>query len=141
MKVSEKGIKLIKESEGFKPNAYMCPAGVWTIGYGSTNGVTQGMIVTERFAETLLKNHLAKTETQITSLNLSINQNQFDALADFVYNLGFGAFKSSTLLKLIVAKSSPELIKAEFRKWNKGNGKVLPGLVTRREAEIRLYFS
>ena len=141
MKTSAKGIALIKQSEGFRAQAYKCPAGVWTIGYGTTAGVTPGMVVTEATATEMLVNHVSGIETQLNGLGLRLRENQFDALVDFIYNLGFGAFQSSGLLAMIKVNSDNSNIPTEFRKWRIAAGKPSQGLVNRREAEIRLYFS
>lgn len=141
MQTSAKGIELIKVMEGFRARAYYCPAGKLTIGYGTTEGVTPGMVVSIEGAEVLLKRHLRTIETLLNSLGLRINQNQFDALIDFIYNLGFGNFSRSTLLKLIKMNPNAPTIPNEFRKWRLANGKPLPGLSKRREAEIALYTS
>ena len=141
MKVSGKCIELIKRHEGFKAKAYKCPAGVWTIGYGTTEGVTEGMVCTEAQATQKLINHLASVERDLNSLNLAINQNQFDALADFIYNLGFGDFLHSFLLKTIRINPNNSAIRDEFGKWIHGGGKVLPGLLRRRNDDANLYFS
>lgn len=141
MQTSSTGIELIKLNEGFRGAAYTCPAGKLTIGYGTTHGVKPGMTVTEQQAEMMLKKHLIGIENQLNSLGLRINQNQFDALVDFIYNVGWGNFIQSTLLRLIKANPQNPNIANEFRKWRLGGGVVLPGLVRRREAEIKLYNS
>jgi lysozyme len=139
MKTSTKGIALIKQSEGFRAEAYKCPAGVWTIGYGTTAGVTPGMVVTEAQATQMLTKHVTGIETRLNGLNLRLRQNQFDALVDFIYNLGFTAFLNSTLLSMIKVNPDSSNIPVEFRRWKNSGGKPLSGLITRREAEIRLY--
>lgn len=141
MQTSVRGIELIKLNEGFRGAAYTCPAGKLTIGYGTTQGVKPAMMVTELQAEMLLKKHLTGIENQLNSLGLRINQNQFDALIDFIYNVGWGSFVKSTLLRLIKANPQSPQIADEFRKWRLGGGVILPGLVRRREAEIKLYNS
>lgn len=140
MKTSQKGIDLIKKFEGLKLYAYLCPANVWTIGYGTTKDVKPGMTITEIEAENLLKRDLEKFENQVNSLNLPFNQNQFDAIVSFTYNLGFGNLKSSTLLKKATANVNDDTIRIEFLKWVYAGGKKLEGLVKRRAAEHKLYF-
>lgn len=140
MKTNQAGIDLIKQFEGCKLQSYLCPAGVPTIGYGSTNGVTMGMTITEEEAESLLRVDLEKFEKQLNSLNLKINENQFSALVSFIYNLGFGSFLTSTLRRRIMTNPNEPSIRDEFNKWVRGGGKVLPGLVKRRAAESELYF-
>jgi lysozyme len=138
---SENGIELIKQMEGFRGAAYRCPAGKLTIGYGSTVGVKPGMIVTEQQAEMMLKQHLKSDEMRLNSLGLHINQNQFDALMSFIYNVGWANFRRSTLLKYVKAAPNSPMIADEFRKWRFANGRALPGLIKRREAELKLYTS
>jgi lysozyme len=140
MQTSFRGIELIKMSEGFRAEAYLCPAGKLTIGYGSTENVFPGMVVSEMEAETMLNNHLSGIEMQLSSLWLPISQNQFDALVSFIYNLGWGNFITSTLLKLIQANPMNPSIADEFQKWVHAAGKILPGLLTRRQLEAQLYF-
>lgn len=140
MKTSDKGIELIKRHEGFRSRAYLCPAGVWTIGYGHTGGVKSGDVVTEAQAAELLRADLAHAESVVNAQGLNLNQNQFDALVSFVFNVGSGNFRKSTLLKVVRSNPADLRIKAEFDKWIYGGGKVLPGLVRRRKDEGDLYF-
>jgi lysozyme len=147
-KTSQKGIDLIKSFEGFSAKPYLCPAKICTIGYGATfypNGKKVTMndkAITEAEAVELLKNMLISFEKYVDSYCVdSINQNQFDALVSFCYNLGPNNLKKSTLLKKVNANPNDETIKDEFMKWVKSNGKTLKGLVRRREAESALYFS
>jgi lysozyme len=150
--ISDKGIQLIEQFECSGDvtkflKAYLCPAGVWTIGIGTTvypdgQKVKQGDLITKEQAYDYLRFDLAYTEKQVDSYTTdSINQNQFDALVSFAYNVGTGALKSSTLLKKVNANPSDPTIRKEFERWVHGGGKVLPGLVTRRKAEADLYFS
>lgn len=133
MKTSDKGIALIKSFEGCRLTAYLCPAGVWTIGYGHTAGVVQGQTITQAQADELLKSDLVKYENYVISTGLTLNQNQFDALVSFTYNCGAGNLK-----KLIANRTLPEIAEAMLL-YNKGGGKVLAGLVRRREAERNLF--
>ena len=147
-KISNLGLELIKKYEGFKAKAYLCPANVITIGYGSTyyeNGtkvkLTDPLITQERATE-LLEALLVSYERSVDSYCVdTINQNQFDALCSFAYNCGVGNLKSSTLLKKVNKNPNDPTIKDEFLKWNKGGGKVLTGLTKRRIEEAQLYFS
>jgi lysozyme len=147
-KISNLGLELIKKYEGFKAKAYLCPANVITIGYGSTyyeNGtkvkLTDSPITQERATE-LLEALLVSYERSVDSYCVdTINQNQFDALCSFAYNCGVGNLKSSTLLKKVNKNPNDPTIKDEFLKWNKGGGKVLSGLTKRRIEEAQLYFS
>ena len=141
MKTSPKGIALIKEFEGLRLKAYKCPGGVWTIGYGHTAGVKPGMVITESQAEEFLKEDLLVFEKAVNNQNLSINQNQFDALVSLVYNIGIGNFKKSTLLLKVRIDPGDNSIMDEFLRWVYSKGRVLPGLQRRRLAEVKLYFS
>ena len=104
MNISLEGINLIKHFEGCELEAYKCPAGVWTIGYGHIKGVKEGMTITESQAEEMLKSELNEYEGYINNLvTAELNQNQFDAMVSWVYNLGGGNLKASTLLKVLNA--------------------------------------
>jgi lysozyme len=148
IKISNLGLELIKKYEGFKAKAYLCPANVPTIGYGSTyyeDGIkvklTDSPITQERATE-LLEALLVSYERSVDSYCVdTINQYQFDALCSFAYNCGVGNLKSSTLLKKVNKNPNDPTIKDEFLKWNKGGGKVLSGLTKRRIEEAQLYFS
>lgn len=141
MKTSHKGIDLIKEFEGLRLKAYKCPGGIWTIGYGHTAGVKPGMVISEAQAEEYLKADLIAFEKYLNGLGLALNQNQFDALISFIYNVGTGNFSSSTLLRKVKANPLDNSIMDEFLKWVYSKGRVLPGLQRRRLAEMKLYFS
>ncbi len=140
MKISKECLEAIKRFEGFRAEAYICPGGKWTIGYGHTKGVKSGQKITERAAEVLLEGDLLTYEKFVDDLGLRLNQNQFDALVDFAFNLGVGALAGSTLLRKIrLNKQDPE-ITGEFQRWTKAGGKVQPGLVNRRQWEADHYF-
>lgn len=137
------GKKLIKEFEGFRAAAYICPAGVPTIGYGTTringNPVKIGLKITTTEADRFLEEDLKTFEDVVNnSVSAEINQNQFDALVCFVYNVGGANFKKSTLLKL-VNNGNFTAAADQFLKWNKAGGKELPGLTRRRKAERELF--
>lgn len=147
MTPSQNCINLIKLFEGYKPKAYLCPAGVVTIGYGSTMyntglKIKLGDTINEQQGNDLLMWELKNKGIALHGLHL--NQNQFDACLSFIYNLGIGAFVKSTLKKKIVANSNDKSIKDEFMKWNKvrvaGELMELKGLTRRRIAEAELYF-
>ena len=139
MKTSNVGIELIKKYEGCVLKAYKCPSGVWTIGYGHTNGVKSGMKITKAQALNYLKQDLNVFEKDVTNyVKVTLNQNQFDALVSFSFNCGAGALKTSTLLKKLNS-SDYNGAANEFLKWNKSNGKVLNGLVRRRQEEKELF--
>ena len=140
MKTSENGINLIKNFEGCKLTAYLCPAYVWTIGYGHTGSdVASGMVITKEKAEELLKQDLIVHENNVNRLvKVPITQNQFDALVSFEYNVGYAAFASSTMLKMI-NKGDFKGASKQFDLWVYANHKVLLGLVRRRNAEKELF--
>ena len=107
MKTSKDGIDLIKEFEGFRKDAYLCPGGVWTIGYGHTRGVRAGDSILESEAEDLLKEDLREAEEAVSHLvSTPLRQSQFDALVSLVYNIGSGNFCTSTIRKVINYKIS-----------------------------------
>lgn len=148
MKTGRKGIELIKKYEGFRSHPYVCPAGVNTIGYGATYYLDGSKVkltdkpITESEADELLVNMLPIYEQavlrQVTS---NINQNQFDALVSFTYNLGEGNLKSSTLLKRVNNDPNDKDVANQFMRWVKSNGIVLNGLTKRRNDEADLYFT
>lgn len=119
--------------------AYKCPAGVWTIGYGHTHGVTEGLTITEQIADELLKEDLKDFEKCINDLHINLRQNQFDALVALVFNIGTGRFQSSTLRKKLAANATDQTIAKEFKKWVYAGGKVLQGLINRRNEEAELW--
>lgn len=142
-KTGVSGKSIIKEFEGFRATAYLCPAGVWTVGYGTTriSGklVKKGTKVTTEEADVLLEEDLKTFEDGVNRLvSVELTQNQFDALVSFVYNLGVGSLQKSTLLKRVNAGLFEEAAD-EFLKWDKANGKKLPGLTRRRKAECELF--
>ena len=141
MKISEAGLDLIKKHEGCRLKAYKCPADVWTIGYGSTSGVTEGMEITQAEADERLRKDVAVAERCVNaSVKGAITQGQFDSLCSFVFNLGCGAFGKSTLLRELNAGNDMSCA-AEFMRWTRAGGKVLPGLVARRRDEMALFLS
>ena len=130
---------LVRDMEGVYRKAYRGPAGTWTIGYGHTAGVKAGQEIDEVAAELLLDADLKYVQTLMAPLiRVPVTESQAIALLDFVFNEGIGHFRHSTLLKLL--NQGLYLNAAyEFRKWKYGGGKVLPGLVRRREAEEALF--
>jgi len=146
MKLSTRGLDMIKEFEGYhraQPDgscvAYRCPAGVLTIGWGCTEGVKENMRWTRADAEARLLAELARHESAVERMTtVALNQNQFDALVSFSYNLGTGALQKSTLLKR-VNETAWEAAGQEFGRWTKAAGMVLPGLVARRGKEAALF--
>ncbi len=135
MKASELLVGKIKEFEGYSNTAYKCAAGVWTCGYGTTKGITPTTRCTRAEAEQWLLRDLAPVEAYLNTISEVNTQGKFDALLSFTYNLGLGNLKSSTLLRKIKAGASTEDIQEQFRRWVYAGGKVLKGLVRRREWE------
>jgi lysozyme len=147
MRINQKGINLIKSFEGFSARPYICPAGVPTIGYGTTyypNGkkvTIKDKPISDIEGETLLKANLATYEDAVDSFTTNaVNSNQFSALVSFAYNLGNAALKSSTLLKKVNLNPNDPGIRNEFMKWIYARGKLLKGLEKRRNEEADLYF-
>lgn len=137
-KISQAGLDLIKQFEGCRLTAYQCSAGVWTIGYGHTAGVRKGMKITQAQADAYLKQDVAKFEKYVNNASYvpftdKLNQNQFDALVSFVFNLGQG-----NLMKLCKGRTINQ-VPAVMQQYCKANGKTLPGLQRRRKAEAALY--
>lgn len=143
MKISKNGLDLIKNFEGLSLEAYPDPGTGGepiTIGYGHTGGVKLGTKIIKETAEEFLKLDLVRFERAVDSLvKVSLNQNEFDALVSFVFNIGEGAFKDSTILRRLNAgELKSKVFKEEMPRWNKGGNGVMPGLVRRREAEVKL---
>ncbi len=139
MRIGNKGIDLIKHFEGCELEAYKCPSGVWTIGYGHIKGVSEGMTITQEEAEEMLRDEMAEYEGYVNRLvTAELNQNQFDAMVSWVYNLGGGDLSSSTLLK-VLNDGDYAGVPAQMMRWNKAGGKVLEGLTRRRQAEADLF--
>lgn len=140
-KVSNKGIDILKQFEGFRNKAYLDSVGVPTIAWGHTKGVKLGMKCDEEQGEKWLKEDIEPIENYLNTIPELDTQGKFDACIDFCYNLGIGNFKSSTLLKKIKNKASDSEICKQFRRWVYAGGKKLTGLVRRREAECELWIS
>jgi lysozyme len=138
---------IVKKYEGKKLTAYLCPAEVWTIGYGSTyyedgKSVQRGQVITEARAEELLIHTLTKFNTEVKRLVKSTcNYNQIAALTSFAFNVGINAFAKSTLLKKVNINPKDQTIANEFMRWNKAGGRILNGLSKRRAEESTLYFT
>lgn len=138
--INEQGLALIKEFEGCQLEAYLCPAGVPTIGYGHTFAVEMGQTISEAEADALLREDLKDAEEAVDRLVVApINDNQFSALTSFVFNVGSGAFERSTMLSMLNANAQTDTVAAQFLRWNKANGEELPGLTRRRHAERALF--
>lgn len=139
--IGERGMALVKQFEGLELKAYLCPAKVWTIGYGSTGPhVKPGQVITEAQADALLQRDLDRFEDAVAQAAPGATQNQFDAMVSLAYNIGVGAFLGSTLLKLHKAGDYRRAAEA-FGSWVNAGGKRLEGLVRRRAAEAQLYRS
>lgn len=142
MRVSQESIKKIKEFEGVRLRAYKAvpTEKYYTIGYGHySKDINANTTITIEKADEYFNLDISKVERQVDGLNLSLNQNQFDAICDFIFNVGFCNFSTSTLLKKIKGNAPIEEIQKEFLRWNKSGGKVLQGLVRRREWESNLF--
>jgi lysozyme len=149
MYISKNGLDLIKKFEGCKLKAYLCPAGIWTIGYGHTKGVYPGMQITQELADKFLLDDVWNFEREVESLvHVPITQGMFDALVSFAFNVGSDidddeiaeGLGDSTLLKHL-NKRHYNLAADEFPKWNKSRGRVVRGLVLRRSAERTLFLA
>lgn len=139
MQISKAGLDLIKNFEGLYLKAYRCPAGIPTIGYGHTAGVAMGQTITQQQADDYLRRDVRQFERAVARLvTVPLTQGQFDALVSFAFNLGEGALAQSTLLRLLNAGDYAGAA-AQFDRWNKAGGRVLPGLVRRRAAERALF--
>lgn len=143
MATSNSGIRMIKSFEGLSLRAYRCPAGVMTIGYGHTGNVREGQTCTEMEAEMWLREDIRNAERTVGRIQASrpLRQNEYDALVSFAYNVGVNAFERSTLYSKVTADPDDPSIRQEFKKWIYSNGNVLPGLVSRRDAEADMYFN
>lgn len=138
---------LIRRFEGCRLRAYQCSAKKWTIGWGNTfyedgSSVKQGDVITQERADRLFVILLDQFAAQLRPLiTARVNDNQFGALLSFAYNAGVGAFRNSTLRRLVNTNRDSNLIRLEFAKWNRAGGQVLAGLTRRRTAEADLYFT
>jgi len=139
MQISEEGKQLIKKFEGCRLEAYKCSAGVWTIGYGRTTNVEEGDTCTQEEAEKWLNEELVVYGAYVNdAVLITLEQNEFDALVAWTYNLGSTNLNNSTMLR-VLNENQKEDVPHQMRRWNKANGKVLEGLVRRREAEALLF--
>ena len=139
MRTSQKGVSLIKSFEGLRLKSYQDSVGVWTIGYGATRGIGPNVTISNEQAERMLINDITRFEPELDRLvKVPLNQNQWDALMSFTYNLGAANLESSTLRRLLNAGDYAGAAE-QFPRWNKAGGQVLPGLVRRRAAERGLF--
>lgn len=138
-RVSAAGIALIKDVEGCRLSAYLCPAKVWTVGYGHTGAdVFEGQKITKSESEVLLRRDLARFERCVSATCPDSTQSQFDAMVALAFNIGESGFKKSSVARLHNSGRYPEAQQA-FALWNKAAGKVVNGLVTRRAREADMY--
>ena len=144
MNVSPAGVHFIKQFEGFRLKAYKCAAGVWTVGYGITGpDIGPNTEITENEANQRFDLVLRSFEREVRDrLKVQVNQNEFDALVSFTYNVGVNAFASSTLLKLLNSAATKQIVASEFSRWVKGSdGNPIEGLKIRRAKEKELFLS
>lgn len=139
MKISDRGIALIKETTKCSLDAYVCPIGLWTIGYRHTKGVKAGDTITQAQADTMLINDLKVYETEVNIQNLNLTQNQFDALISLVYNIGGANFRRSALLRKLKKDPNSEGVIPRWRRYNINGKKVSKEMSNQRENEIKLY--
>lgn len=141
MRTGRNGVELIRHFEGCRFDAYLCPAGVWTIGYGHTADVKEGDNIDQEAAEAFLIEDLETFEQAVTRLvEVPLTQQQFDALVSWTFNLGAGNLAESTLLKKLNNYQYAE-VPEQMMRWVRAGGKVLDGLVRRRAAEAALFQS
>ena len=139
MQISQKGVNLIKHFEGCRLEAYLCPAGIWTIGYGHTLDVKEGDRVDQEAAEAFLIEDLEEFEDHVQRLvEVDLSQDQFDALVSWTFNLGYGNLAQSTLLAKLNDGLYDE-VPEQIKRWTRAGGRVLDGLVKRRNAEALLW--
>lgn len=139
MVVNDRGVDIIKEFEGLRLTSYLCPAGVWTVGYGHTGpDVYKGLSITRETAEDLLRGDLLYFEHGVDSLIETATENEFSAMVSLAFNIGLGNFKKSSVLKYHNLGKRAQAANS-FLLWIKGGGRQLPGLIRRRNAERSLY--
>jgi lysozyme len=139
MRTGDEGIALIRYFEGCRLDAYLCPAGVWTIGYGHTKGVKEGETIDQEAAEAFLIEDLEEFEGYVTEMvEVPLSQSQFDALVSWTFNLGPGNLERSTLLAKLNDGLYDE-VPEQIKRWTRAGGRVLDGLAKRRNAEALLW--
>ena len=139
MKCSQEGLALIKKFEGCRLESYRCSANVLTIGYGHTGGVLETDVITQDDADRLLEQDIAKFEKYVNvNVAVELNQNQFDALVAWTFNLGVGNLRQSTMLRKL-NEGDYQSVPSEMNRWNKAGGTTLDGLIRRRKAEGLLF--
>lgn len=141
MFLSDRGLEKTKEFEGLRLTAYQDSGGVWTIGYGHTGTAKPDMMITQEKADELLRLDVHWAVSCVNNaVTVKVNQNQFDALVDFTFNIGCGAFRNSTLLRRLNAKNYAEAAE-EFTRWKFVKGVEVAGLLRRREADKELFMT
>lgn len=141
--VSRRVLEKIKEFEGYQMKAYKCPAGVWTCGYGHTQGVDKTTTCTRSTAERWLLDDLSAVETVVNNIELvlvGLTDGQRDALTSFIFNIGSARFYNSTLWKVMKTNSKSKVLKDLWLQWRYSNGRELKGLVNRRKWEVGVYY-
>ena len=139
MRTGDEGIALIRHFEGCRLDAYLCPAGVWTIGYGHTKGVKEGETIDQEAAEAFLIEDLEEFEGYVTEMvEVPLSQSQFDALVSWTFNLGPSNLERSTLLAKLNQGEYTD-VPFEIKRWTRAGGVILPGLIKRRNAEAALF--
>jgi lysozyme len=140
-RINQAGIGIIKEFEGLRLESYLCPAKVWTIGYGTTRGVKPGMVITPQKAELLLRDDVVSFERSIqqTLNGIPLNENQFSALVSLCYNCGLAPIKSGNTIRRTLEEGDYQGAADGFLLWRKAGGRVLEGLVRRRKRERELF--
>ena len=139
--INQDGLNLIKQWEGLRLEAYLCPAKVWTIGYGHTATAKKGMSISEAEAVNLLRGDLARFQRCVeNSVTVPLNDNQFAALVCFAYNIGLNALSGSTLLRKL-NEGDTKAAAEQFLRWNRAGGKEVSGLTRRRQAERKLFLT
>lgn len=141
MSVSPSGVDLIKTFEGCRLEAYKCPAGIPTIGYGHTNQVKMGMKITQEQADKFLLEDIRSSEVLLNKMGINFRQHQFDALCSWIFNLGVGKFKGSTMYKCIMDDMADITITDQIVKWVNAGGKPMIGLKKRRIAEANMFLN
>ena len=139
MKISENGLELIKKFEGCETTAYQDSVGVWTIGFGHTKGVEEGQTCSIEDAESMLANEMDEYEGYINNMvKVDLQQHEFDALVAWGYNLGPPNLGESTMLKVLNGGQF-DRVPEEMNRWTRAGGKILEGLVRRRQAESLMF--
>lgn len=143
--INEQGLEIIKRYEGLRLEVYLCPAGIPSVGFGSTYGLDHRRLdmghrpITELEAEGLLIWHIENIEPVIARLvRVPVTSNQWSAIVSLIVNIGTGNFQSSAL-RMKLNRRDYDGAADEFPKWRRGGGRILPGLVRRRAAERELF--